>query len=176
MITTDSNEGASDALHNSPPTDSRNDTYWVLGQRVRLVTLNEDVRGAYCLVDIQSPPGSSGPPPHAHLDCDETFYVLDGALDVMIDGTWRTLNVGHHAIARIGMVHTFRNTTERSTRFMSGFSPGLFERFFRDHGLRVLDAELDPPPVSPEAISRVLATAGEYGMVMHGGPDVSRKR
>jgi uncharacterized cupin superfamily protein len=49
--------------------------------------------------------GSSTPCPSSPH---EEYEVLEGSLDVLIGGEWRTLTAGEAASVPAGMVHTFR--------------------------------------------------------------------
>ena len=57
---------------------------WVIGHRVTLLP----VGGRIAAIEVVTPAGVPGPPPHHHEDADEFFYVIQGQLGVMCDGTW----------------------------------------------------------------------------------------
>src|SRR2546421_619713 len=42
-------------------------------------------------------PGMGGPPVHVHPTAEESYEVIEGALDVFVDGEWRTLRAGETA-------------------------------------------------------------------------------
>ena len=58
------------------------------------------------------PPGSVAPPPHAHPGLVEEYEVLEGELEVMVDGDWRTLASGDSASVPADTTHTFKNRSD----------------------------------------------------------------
>lgn len=139
--------------------------YWVLGhQATPLPTV-----GDYGMVEIVSPPGVPGPPPHHHDDAAEFFYVADGALDVMVDGEWQTLQAGDSLCLQPGQVHTLMNRGERDCRWVTGWSPRGFEKFFEDFGVDQAQAGAREASVSEATIGRVMQECGGYGMIVDAG-------
>lgn len=63
---------------------------WVIGHRVTPITVNDRV----VVLEVATPAGVPGPPPHYHEDCAEFFFVTAGRLGVMKDGEWTTLGPG----------------------------------------------------------------------------------
>lgn len=76
------------------------------------------------------PAGCVPPPPHAHRSQVEEYEVLEGQLDVVVDGVWRTLGPGESASVPIGLLHTFRNRSGQVVRVRNWHRPALrFEDF-----------------------------------------------
>lgn len=74
-----------------------------------------------------------GPPGHVHPHSDETFTVIDGALDVRVGRRWATVTAGRSATAPAGSSHAFRNTSGRPVRAEVLVVPGDAVRaFFTD--------------------------------------------
>ncbi|MBU2500518.1 cupin domain-containing protein [bacterium] len=135
---------------------------WVLGHHVKpLETAVE-----FALMEIRSPAGVPGPPPHYHDAISEFFYVVRGRLDLMTDGEWRTLNPGDSAVAPPGTVHTFINNGEEDALWLTTFSPRGFERFFEDFGVTEDGEKGFLASVAPDVLARVGATCGDYGMII----------
>ena len=61
---------------------------------------------------VQEVHPGGGPPPHSHTKEDETFVVLEGDFDLLMDEHWRPLASGEAAYARRGSIHTFRNSSK----------------------------------------------------------------
>ena len=138
--------------------------YWVLGQRLDFLATGETTGGDYSLFHVFIPAGPPGPLPHAHGDADEFFFVIQGSVEVLVEGDWRPLGPGQfHHVPR-GTIHTFRNTTPDAARMLSGFVPSGFERFFRDFGHAARRDDERPLPVQEAEIKRLTATASQYGM------------
>jgi mannose-6-phosphate isomerase-like protein (cupin superfamily) len=86
--------------------------------------------GAYVEMDFLLPPGCVPPPPHVHRSQVEEYEVLDGALEVVIDGAWQTLEAGDTAAVPVGALHTFRNRSGAPVHVRNRHRPALrFEDF-----------------------------------------------
>ena len=84
---------------------------------------SEETGGEYSLIEVEVAPGG-GNEPHYHKTYDEHFEVLEGALEVLVDGETRTLGPGRKAVAPKNVLHRFRNTTGEPTRFLVTLRPG----------------------------------------------------
>jgi mannose-6-phosphate isomerase-like protein (cupin superfamily) len=135
---------------------------WVLGHLVRPI----ETAGDYGLLAIVSRPEVPGPPPHHHPDAAELFYIVDGRLDVMLDGRWQTLGPGESLTVPTGGVHTFINRGERDASWITAFSPRGFERFFTAFGVPAEADDAFAQSVSESMIQRVGATCAQYGMII----------
>jgi quercetin dioxygenase-like cupin family protein len=98
-------------------------------------------------------PNLAGPPVHIHPTAAETYEVLEGALDVCVDGQWRTLRAGESAEAPAGVPHTLRNSTSEPVRLVNVHRPALqFESFFREmHALMSQGKIKGLPPKEPRS-------------------------
>ena len=65
------------------------------------------VDGEYVEFEWNFPAGVFAPPPHLHPAQVEEYEVLEGRLEVMVDGDWRTLHAGESASVPVGANHTF---------------------------------------------------------------------
>jgi quercetin dioxygenase-like cupin family protein len=76
------------------------------------------------------PPGAVPPPPHIHPTQSEEFRVVAGPVELMVDGTWTTLETGEKASVPPRVLHTFRNKS-KATRILHSTHrpPGRFEDF-----------------------------------------------
>ena len=59
-------------------------------------------------MEWQLPAGGWSPQPHVHPHITETYEVLDGELELLINRSWRRLRPGDRASVEAGAVHTFR--------------------------------------------------------------------
>lgn len=106
----------------------------------------EQTGGRFSLFELECPPGQ-GTPPHAHSREDETFYVLEGRIDVTVGGVRHELGPGDAAFGPRGVLHSFTNPGPGAARFLVTTTPGGFERFFAEcherlAGDKPLDVEL----------------------------------
>lgn len=73
-----------------------------------------------------------GPPVHLHPNAEESFEVLQGSLDIFVNGKWTTLRPGETAVVPPGVKHTFRNGQEATKAIVRIRPAGRSEAFFRD--------------------------------------------
>jgi len=137
-------------------------SYWVLGHQVRpLPTF-----GDYGMIEVVSLPGVPGPPPHTHDAASEFFYIADGALDVQVDGEWIRLETGQSLCLNPGQEHTLTNRSETPCRWITGWSPRGFEKFFVDFGVEAGTPDAQAASVSDDRIARVVQECSNYGMII----------
>ena len=98
-----------------------------------LVRSNEETGGEYVEMEWAFPPGAFAPPTHRHPSQVEEYEVLEGAIEVMVDGQWRTLRVGDSASVPINTDHTFRMLPGQSVRVRNFHRPGgRFDEFIEE--------------------------------------------
>src|SRR6202035_2190492 len=77
--------------------------------------------------------GMAGPPVHVHPTAEDSFEVIEGALDFCVDGKWTTLRAGESATAPAGVPHTLRPANDAPVRAVNVHRPAMqFESFFRE--------------------------------------------
>src|SRR5512132_4307479 len=104
------------------------ETLNVLGEEVTLLATGAQTGGTMTAVEVLVRPGS-GPPPHTHVHS-ELLYVLNGELEVEVDGARQTVNAGELAAVPGGAAHTYRNTSSEPARFLAVLHPAGHEHFF----------------------------------------------
>ncbi len=137
---------------------------WVIGHRVTAIPCG----GRVVALEVATPVGVPGPPPHYHQDCAELFYVTAGRLGVMKDGEWLSLGVGEHAEVPRGVVHTFRNEGDTEVRTLTAFEPVGFEAFFSEFGINASEPGSFDASLSEESIRRVINGCSRFGMIIKG--------
>ena len=135
---------------------------WVLGHRIR--PLGTDA--SYGMVEITSPPHVPGPPPHFHRNESEFFFVVDGTLDVMVDGEWRRCGPGRFLDLAPDTTHTFINQTDTNAVWVTGWRPKGFERFFEDFGIPATEPDAQSRSVADAIVQRVVQNVTSYGMYL----------
>ncbi len=60
-------------------------------------------------------------PLHSHADTEQVMYVVDGQLDMAIDGAWQTLGPGDVVTVNRGVEHELHSRT--GVTFMEALSP-----------------------------------------------------
>jgi mannose-6-phosphate isomerase-like protein (cupin superfamily) len=135
---------------------------WVIGHRVTLIC----VGGRVAAIEVITPAGVPGPPPHHHEDADECFYVTAGRLGVMCGDSWTSHGPGEYMNVPRGTVHSFRNDGPDDVRVITGFEPPGFERFFLEYGVDVDEAGAVEASVSEATIARVIEGCAQFGMIL----------
>jgi len=98
-----------------------------------IVRNGEDTDGEVLEADAWLGPHAPSPPVHVHDNAEDSFEILEGRLDVKLDGSWRTYGPGERAAAAPGVRHTLRNSHGEPVRFINRHRPAAdFEAFFRD--------------------------------------------
>lgn len=62
---------------------------------------------------------------HIHPHQNETFEIVSGVLDVLVDGQWRRVQHGESVRISRGTVHGWRNSSETAVRATNIHDPGL---------------------------------------------------
>jgi mannose-6-phosphate isomerase-like protein (cupin superfamily) len=109
-------------------------------------------------------PRMPGPPVHVHPTAEESYEIVEGALEVCIDGNWRTVRAGETATVPAGVPHTLRNTSSEPVRIVNIHRPALqFESFFREmHSLIGQGKIKRLPPKEPRSAVYAAMLFGKY--------------
>jgi quercetin dioxygenase-like cupin family protein len=99
------------------------------GEEVTMHLDGERTGGKFTMWTEITPPGG-GPPPHYHLNEDEAFHVIEGRVAFLVDGKWHEVGPGGAAFMPRGVVHTFKNVGDQSSRMLLTTTPSGFEKFF----------------------------------------------
>ncbi len=117
----------------------------VAGDTYTILLSGDDTAGRFCLIDMYVPHGG-GPPPHRH-DFEETFAVLDGALDVTFRGKRISVRAGATINIPANAPHQFHNSSPHPARMLCICSPAGQEKFFQEVGVPVRSRTTPPPPL-----------------------------
>jgi quercetin dioxygenase-like cupin family protein len=106
----------------------------------------------------------AGPPVHVHPSAEESYEVIEGTLDVFVDGEWRTLRPGGTATAPAGVPHTLRNASPEPVRLVNIHRPALqFESFFREMHALIQQGKIKRlPPKEPRSAIYVAMLFTKY--------------
>jgi mannose-6-phosphate isomerase-like protein (cupin superfamily) len=83
-----------------------------------------DNLSAYSLMECTMQAGAAGPNFHVHTASEEAWYVLDGAITVMIEDEEFVAEAGSYVLVPRGREHSFHTHGEKECRFLLIFSPG----------------------------------------------------
>jgi quercetin dioxygenase-like cupin family protein len=141
----------------------RGPSFWGPGDRYTFLVTGEQSGGAYFIMEAVVPPGG-GPPPHTHENEEESFYVLDGQLDIRVEDRLIKACAGDFIHTPRRTVHCFRNTGTGMARLLLIFSPAGLEKFFEE----TLEPVLDPAAPQPDnlelVVARYVVAAPKYGL------------
>jgi mannose-6-phosphate isomerase-like protein (cupin superfamily) len=145
-----------------PPNGGR--SLWVLGELARYKTASDQTGGAYSLFEVITQPGG-GPPPHVHHREDESFYVLKGHYEFVVEGHTTRAGSGFLLYVPKGNLHAHKKVGRGVGRMLVSQTPGgLYEGFFEEVG-ELVDGEAgslfseDQPNVTS-----IVAIAAKYGI------------
>jgi mannose-6-phosphate isomerase-like protein (cupin superfamily) len=103
-----------------------------------------DGDGTFSLTETTIAPGFPGPLPHRHETFSDSFYVLEGTLTVLLEGTPHEVPVGGFALAPPGTTHTFANRSSATVRLLNLMAPGGFEQYLKEVAAATGPGRADP--------------------------------
>ena len=150
--------------HVSPGEGAR--SLWVLGELVTHKIPSHKTGGAYALFEVATNPGA-GPPRHIHHREDESFYVLEGEYEFLIDGYTMKAEASSLLYVPKGTLHAHKNIGGEVGRMLLTQTPGgLYELFFERAGRRPADGDYGGSLLSEDRpdMASITAIAAEYGI------------
>jgi mannose-6-phosphate isomerase-like protein (cupin superfamily) len=124
----------------------------------------DDTSGALFEATNWIEPQMSGPPVHVHPAAEESYEVIEGALEVFLDGAWRPVRTGEKAIVPAGAPHSVRNASDEPARIVNVHQPAQrFESFFRDMHRLIHEGKIKRlPPKDPRSAIYAAMLFGKY--------------
>lgn len=136
---------------------------WLIGHK--LVSI--PTPGDYAFADVELTPGLPGPPPHQHVEANELYVCLDGAIEILREDTWHTLRRGDSLLVPKGTRHSFRSVEGEPGRFVTIHDPGgPMDALFLEHGIPTDAPEAFERSISDEAIGRFVAASAAHDMIL----------
>lgn len=89
----------------------------------------ETTDGSFSLIETNETGVDSGPPIHVHRDAAESFYVIEGAYSMHLDGRDFDCPSGSFVYVPCGMAHTFR-VRQKGSRKLNLYTPPAMEGYF----------------------------------------------
>jgi mannose-6-phosphate isomerase-like protein (cupin superfamily) len=86
------------------------------------------------------PSGNVPPPPHIHPQQVNEFEVLEGTVELMVDGRWLPYSAGQRATVPAGHLHSFRNRSGAPARVRDVHRPALRFEEYLEHIHRLMKA------------------------------------
>ena len=106
------------------PADTPRELEYGGGSGARYLATGASTGGRFGLYRWEMGPGGGGPGPHFHRALSESFYVLDGSVEIF-DGTrWLPTGPGDFVHFQPGVVQGFRNGSGDQAAMLLLFAPG----------------------------------------------------
>jgi quercetin dioxygenase-like cupin family protein len=141
----------------------------VVGDTYKIIIGGEQTNGTYSLIDMLIPP-EGGPPPHSHVTYQESFYIIDGQIEVITKEKKYSATKGSYVnIPFKGPVHKFTNKTDKNAHILCLITPAGMEKMFEEIGKPVEDGMFLPPPLQmkPEEQKQIKSIAEKYGQKLY---------
>ena len=120
------------------------DAFRFLGIPTIVRATSATTNGAFGLVEHWSMPPGFASPYHTHHVEDESFYVLEGELAIVVDGKWLLAGPGSFVYGPREIPHGFTVVGNVPVRMLLMCTPGGFEQFVLDQATEI--AQPDAPP------------------------------
>ena len=123
---------------------------WFFNALMTTKATMSETSGAYSLTE-HLVTAASNPPMHVQTDEDEAFYILEGEVELEVDGQIVVATPGTFALVARGAAHCFRVLTETARMLVicSGKPADNLEDFFHAMGQPASDRVL-PSPAAPD--------------------------
>jgi mannose-6-phosphate isomerase-like protein (cupin superfamily) len=133
--------------------DRQLDFHPAMGMRWEITRSTEDTSGELFESTHWYDAREPGPLVHVHPNTEDSFEVIEGALEVCVDGQWRSLQAGETVTVPRGVAHTFRNASDKPVKVVSRIQPaGRSEAFFRDMHRLIHEGKIKRlPPKEPRS-------------------------
>ncbi len=102
-------------------------------------------------------PHNPGPPPHYREREDEIFFVQEGRMAFLVDGTWQEVPECSTVLAPKMSVHSLKNVGDAPARVLITMVPAGFEVFY------ARCAEVFAKPGAPD-LARIVEISTEHGI------------
>jgi len=138
--------------------------YNFAGTRIRLLISGKDTAGVFCMMEIFGPPRRATPL-HVHDREEETITVLEGVVDITIDGKEVSLRAGETALLPRNLPHRLANNTDQPSRYMLVCTPAGFDDFV-DACAHAENGPVTPTAPGPDDIKRMIDAAPRFGITL----------
>ncbi len=135
-----------------------------MGMRWEITRSTEETSGELFEATNWIDPAMPGPPVHVHPTAEESYEVIEGMIEVFMDGEWSSVRAGEKALVAAGAPHSVRNPADEPARIVNVHRPALrFEAFFRDMHRLIHEGKIKRlPPKEPRSAIYAAMLFGEY--------------
>ena len=128
-------------------------TFKVFGEPVEVLVSGEMTDGHSTTFMQTSPPGG-GPPPHLHLNEDETFFVLEGEFEILRMKSGTRLRPARRCLLSGDRCTRFRNAGSTTGKILVFVTPAGMDKYLE---------EISPLAI-PQDMAELLAISERYGI------------
>lgn len=112
---------------------THNDLITIGSLSMQFFVHGQDTTGHMAMAEMVVQPNAKVPPPHRHVDVDETIYLVEGSLTYRVNSNVRVLRAGEHCFSPRGSTHHFANLGDVPARALVTFSPAsIGAEYFRE--------------------------------------------
>lgn len=129
----------------------------VVGDTYTVLLSGAQTAGRFCLIDMKVPDGG-GPGPHRH-DFEETFHLLEGAIEFTFRGQKSVATAGMTVNIPANAPHSFKNVSGSDVRMLCLCAPAGQEEFFARVGTPVESRTAAAPELTKDEFGAFLAKA-----------------
>jgi mannose-6-phosphate isomerase-like protein (cupin superfamily) len=135
-----------------------------MGMWWEITRSTEDTSGELFEATNWVEPRVPGPPVHMHPMAEESYEVIEGELEVFMNGDWSAVRAGEKATVPAGMPHSVRNASDEPVRLVNLHKPAQgFESFFRDMHRLIHEGKIKRlPPKDPGSAIYAAMLFGKY--------------
>ncbi len=102
-----------------------------IGMVFYIIKTAGDTNGKSLEMEWKLLPNADGTPLHIHPHATESYRVLEGQMEVNVNGQWQLLQQGEELTVAAGTAHTFRNLSDKPARVYNTHSPAMhFAEYF----------------------------------------------
>lgn len=131
---------------------------WGPEGRIRILASAKSTDQSFSIVESIEPP-NSGAPLHVHHGEAESFYILEGTVELTCGGQSVTAHPGDFVYTPKDVPHKFLVVGNKPARLLMFFSRPGFEMFFAEGG-----SPLDRPPAGPPDANAFRQLVEKYQM------------
>jgi mannose-6-phosphate isomerase-like protein (cupin superfamily) len=142
---------------------------WYFGSCMTLKANAEQTGGQYSFFE-ELLPACFQTHYHIHRNEDETFYVIEGSVEFIMDGQINQATPGSFVYLPKNIPHGLRVTGDQSARLLYMINPSGFEQFFSDFSESVGRIDL-LKPTAPD-IPKLIEMSNKYNVRILGPLDL----
>jgi mannose-6-phosphate isomerase-like protein (cupin superfamily) len=132
------------------------------GDIYTLLAAAAETGGDYIALEALVPP-EGGPPLHVHHNQIETFYILEGEMEMTLGDQVYEAKAGDFIHVSKDTPHKFQNRSRTTTKMIFTFVPaGDIEEFFRESFKETTDRNPPLEALTDEFIQRMIESANRH--------------